>query len=138
MNSVHLYGRIAKDIDLKVNSNGTEYCDFSIAVDRYMGKDKDKQTDFINCKAFSKTANLLKTYFPKGRGILIEGSLHFDKYEKDGETKTYVYVAAEKVHFTAGESGKNKKESTPQPAADNLPQLPDFVPGAGDDDDLPF
>lgn len=137
MNNVQIYGRMTADVDLKVNTNGTEYCNFTIAVDRYMGKDKERQTDFINCKAFSKTASLLKTYFPKGRGILIDGSLHFDRYDKDGETRTYAYVTVEKVHFTAGKSGDSGKNyAQPTSASDN--ELPDFVPTSSEDEDLPF
>ena len=109
MNSVQLHGRLTKDIELRTNTNGTEYCNFSIAVDRYMGKDKEKQTDFIPCKAYGKTAALLKTFFGKGKEIVASGTLHLDKYEKDGEMQNYIYVSISQVEFC----GSAKKEDKP-------------------------
>ncbi len=109
MNSVQLHGRLTKDIELRTNTNGTEYCNFSIAVDRYMGKDKEKQTDFIPCKAYGKTAALLNTFFGKGKEIVASGTLHLDKYEKDGEMQNYIYVSISQVEFC----GSAKKEDKP-------------------------
>lgn len=134
MNKIMLHGRMTADAELKVNTNGTEYCNFAIAVDRYMGKDKDKQTDFIQCKAYSKTANLINTYFKKGKEIVADGSLHFDRYEKDGEKRTYAYVTVEHVEFCGGKSSTEQTNNQP---SNELSGLPDFVEDSSDED-LPF
>ena len=135
MNKIMLHGRMADNAELKVNINGTEYCNFTIAVDRYMGKDKEKQADFIKCKAFSKTASLINTYFKKGKEIVADGSLHFDKYDKDGEKRTYAYVTVEHVEFCGGKSTSEQAGSS-MPNEDN--SLPDFTEENGTEEDLPF
>ena len=136
MNSVQLHGRLTKDIELRTNTNGTEYCNFSIAVDRYMGKDKEKQTDFIPCKAYGKTAALLNTFFGKGKEIVASGTLHLDKYEKDGEMQNYIYVSISQVEFC----GSAKKEDKPVNDTTSSPaEQAGFEPvESADPDDLPF
>lgn len=135
MNKIMLHGRMTADTELKVNTNGTEYCNFTIAVDRYMGKDKDKQADFISCKAFSKTASLINTYFKKGKEIVAEGALHFDKYDKDGEKRTYAYVTVERVEF-CGSKAAQEQPGNSLPNEEN--GLPDFTEDTGSEEDLPF
>lgn len=129
MNRVMLHGRMTSDVEIKVNSNGTEYCNFCIAVDKYMGKGKPKETDFINCKAYSKTAILLNTYFGKGKEIVCEGTLHFDKYEKDGENRFYSYVSINNVEFC----GSGKSQIQTEESISKTSILNDT-----EDDDLPF
>ena len=82
MNKVILKGRLTADPELSNTSTGVEYCNFSIAVDRYAGKDKEPETDFVPCKAWRQSAVFITKYFSKGKEILVEGSIRFDKYEK--------------------------------------------------------
>lgn len=142
MNSVQLHGRLTKDIELKVNINGTEYCNFIIAVDRYMGKDKEKQTDFIPCKAYGKTAVFLNTSFGKGKEIVVNGTLHRDKYEKDGEKQNYIHVLVSNAEFCGPKQEQNESTqpgnqsvSTPPPPAEQVGLEP---MESVDPDDLPF
>lgn len=99
MNKVILKGRLTADPELSNTSTGVEYCNFSIAVDRYVGKDKDHETDFVPCKAWRQSAALITKYFTKGKEILVEGSIRFDKYEKDGEKRINAYVSVDRVYF---------------------------------------
>lgn len=142
MNSVQLHGRLTKDIELKTNTNGTEYCNFDIAINRYMGKDKEEQTDFIPCKAYGKTAVFLNTFFGKGKEIVANGTLHHDKYEKDGEKQNYIHVLVSNAEFCGPKQEQNKSTqpgnqsvSTPPSPAEQV----DFKPmESADPYDLPF
>ncbi len=145
MNKVALKGRMTADAEMKSTANGVEYCNFSIAVDRYQGKDKERTTDFIPCKAWRQTAAFIDKYFGKGKEILIsDGELHFDKYEKDGENRTYSYVEVKAVEFCGNKSdATNTNPSGPadtdplQTVKDRLDAVMDDTP-APTDDDLPF
>lgn len=99
MNSLILKGRLTADPELKNTSNATEYCDFTVAVDRYAGKDKDKETDFVPCRAWRHTAVFVDEYFKKGQEILIDGELRIDRYEKDGEKRTYSFCQVNRAEF---------------------------------------
>ena len=122
MNKVILSGgRLTADPDLKTTNTGIEYCTFTIAIDRKTGKDKEKITDFIPCKAWQKTAVFINSYFSKGKLITLEGSFNIDKYvDKDGENKTYSYINVGQVEFCGAKSDStNNNNSVPASFNDN-------------------
>lgn len=145
MNRVIIKGRLTHDPELSNTSTGIEYCNFSVAVDRYVGKDKQPETDFIPCKAWRQSAVFITKYFNKGKEILVEGSIHFDKYEKDGEKRIYASVSAERVEFCGGKSDfKSSADIKHDDDASSYVVPPQYVTSANDvtdisnDDDLPF
>ena len=132
MNSLILKGRLTADPELKQTSNATDYADFTVAIDRFAGKDKEKETDFIPCRAWRQTALFIHEYFKKGSEILIGGEMRVDKYEKDGEKRTYSYCTVSRAEFC----GSKKDNSA---SSGNAPQNANFEtmqPVSGDD--LPF
>lgn len=98
INKVIIMGRIVNDLELRQTTSGTEVLRFSVAVDRY-SKDKENDTDFINCVAFGKTASFIGNYFSKGRMIAIEGNIKTGSYEKDGHKIYTTDVIVDKAHF---------------------------------------
>lgn len=103
-------GRITKDIELQTGKTGSEYCKFTVAIDREKDKSGDKKTDFVDCTAFGKTAAFVAKYFKKGDGIIVLGRFESDKYtSKDGMTRTNWSVNVREVYFPAS---KGKSEQT--------------------------
>ena len=141
MNKVIIKGRLTADPKLSNTSTGVEYCNFTVAVDRYVGKDKESETDFIPCKAWRQSAVFVNKYFAKGKEILVEGSIRFDKYEKDGEKRTSASVSVEIVEFCGGKSDtKPSIDVNPEqnsPSYSTTAASSDFTE-IGSDDDLPF
>ena len=105
MNKVILIGRITKDIEVKKSQGNKHYTRFSLAVPRPMVKD---ETDFINCVAFGKVAELMEKYLHKGDKIAVEGKIQIGKYTtKDGEKRNIVDVIVENIQFL-GEKKETK------------------------------
>ena len=105
MNIVVLIGRLTKGIELKKSQNDKYYTRFTLAVPRQTAKD---ETDFINCVAFGKVAELMEKYLHKGDKIGIEGKIQVAKYTtKEGEKRTQFDVFVDNVQFL--EENKNKK-----------------------------
>lgn len=132
MNKVLLMGRITAAPELRKTQAGTSVLRFTIAVDRY-AKD-ERQTDFINCVAFSNTADFITRYFDKGRMIAIEGNIKTGSYEdKNGEKRYTTDIFVEKAYFTG-----EKKETS---SGGVLP-LDDMIDGGFDEisdiGDAPF
>ena len=96
MNCINIIGRLTKDPELKFGQSGTAFARFSIAVPRKMDKDK---TDFFNCVAFKKTAEVISEYFKKGNQIGITGSLQTNEYEVNGEKRKSVDIFVENITF---------------------------------------
>ena len=121
LNRVILMGRITQDLDLRQTPNGTPVLTFNVAVDRgYAKQGEDRQTDFITCVAWQKTAEFISRYFGKGRMIAIEGNLRTRTYDDKNGSKHYVTeVYVDNVSFT-GEAKQNNysSEYAAQRAAD--------------------
>ena len=105
-------GRITKDIDLQTGKTGSEYCKFTVAIDREKDKNGDKKTDFVDCTAWNKTAAFVQKYFKKGDGIIVLGRFESDKYTgKDGISRTNWSVNVREVYFPASK-GKSEQTNT--------------------------
>lgn len=92
MNTAIIMGRLTADPELRSTQSGMSVCRFTVAVDRYV-KDAEKQTDFIPCVSFGKTAETVSKYFFKGLKILVSGNIKTGSYQD----KRYPDVK----HFTA-------------------------------------
>lgn len=125
MNKIILAGRLTRPAELKVGNSGSEYCKFTVAVDR-RGKDQnDKKTDFFDCTAFGKTGAFVDKYFAKGDGIEIIGRMESDKYtDKDNKTRTTWGVTVEEVYFPLGKGKSDRTETTPSEQSASEAELP--------------
>lgn len=101
MNKVTLCGRTTRDIELRYTPSNKAYIQFTIACDN--GKDKDgnkRDSDFINCVAWGKTAEVIAEYVKQGNRFLVSGSFKTDKYETDnGENRYRSYVLVKEFEF---------------------------------------
>ena len=125
MNKIILAGRLTRPAELKVGNSGSEYCKFTVAVDR-RGKDQnDKKTDFFDCTAFGKTGAFVDKYFARGDGIEIIGRMESDKYtDKDNKTRTTWGVTVEEVYFPLGKGKSDRTETTPSEPSAAEAELP--------------
>ena len=91
INNIVLVGRTTKTIELKQNKNGTNYVQFTLAVNRpYKGEQGGQQADFINCVAWNKTAETIANYVLKGTMIGVEGRLQVRNYENEAGIRQYI------------------------------------------------
>ena len=118
LNKVILMGRITQELELKQTTNGAAVLSFNVAVDRnYTKQGEEKQTDFITCVAWRKTAAFINNYFGKGRMIALEGQLRSRTYDDKNGTKHYVTeVYVDNVSFT-GEPKQGGNSSAPSQSA---------------------
>ena len=108
MNSIHLMGRFTAQPEIR-EANDNKYVKFCLAVDR---RSKDKKTDFIDCIAWNKTAEIISKYFSKGSQILVAGNLETSTYERDGKNVKSYSVRVNEVYFTSTSSSKEEGKSS--------------------------
>lgn len=101
INNVTIIGRTTKDIELRATSSGTNNASFSLAVERnFKNANGEKETDFINCVAWRKTAEILAQYAPKGSMIGVRGRIQTRNYENNQGVRVYVTeVVADEVQL---------------------------------------
>ena len=122
LNQVTLFGRLTKDPDLRYSQSGIANVYITIAVDRGMSKEKRQEAqannqptaDFIACKAFGKTAEMLGNYFHKGNRILVEGRIQIGSYDKDGQRVFATDIIVNRVHFVESASENTGQANTPE------------------------
>ena len=134
MNNIILIGRLTKEVELRYLPNtGTAMAYFTLAVDRnYKNKEGKKETDFINIKFSGKVAENIAKYVSKGSLVGVEGSLRIDRYEKDGEYKTFTNVFGRNIQFLDTKKSSENSHETFIPSLD--PQGFQAI----DDEDIPF
>ena len=101
MNIAVLIGRLTAKPELSKTKNGDSYTRFTLAVDRdNVDSNGNRETDFFDCIAWRKTAELISKYFTKGNRIGIEGAMHTRTYKtQDGSNRKNYEVSVSKFHF---------------------------------------
>lgn len=112
INKATLCGRITKDLEVKVLSNGNKILSFGLATNR-VWKDqqgtKHEDTCFHNIISFGKTAENIAQYCGKGDELYIEGRIQNRTYDKQDGSKGYVSeIVLETFQF--GQKKEIKKE----------------------------
>ena len=136
MNHVILYGRMARDVDIKYSEkNGLAIASFSVACDRYDTKTKKNVADFIRCVAFGKTAENIGDYFSKGTPIIAVGQIRNEEYtDKQGNKRYSTNVVVNKFEFCDKKGEGTAKQAT-APQQGGFESFGETVP---DDVEIPF
>lgn len=139
MNKVILLGRLVRDPEVRY-SQGAEplaVARYTLAVDRPMKKNGEKEADFISCVAFGKLGEFAEKHLKKGQQIAIEGRLQVRSWEDNEGKKRWTTEVVVGAHYFCGK----KEESGAAPAAGQATPSDGFYPvdeDIEDDGDLPF
>jgi len=128
MNNVNLIGRMTRDAEIRYTATTNKMvAAFTLAVDK-----RNEGTNFFNCEAWGKTAEIIQKYTAKGRQIAVYGELDNDVYESNGKNVTRTKIVVREVTLLGKREDKTENvDFTQETAVDNVPVF-------GDDDDLPF
>ena|ERR1051325_4426238 len=158
LNKVMLIGRLTRDPEVRMFSNGGKVAHFGFAVNN---RKKNQQTGqwedepvYLDCEAFNrgefgKTADLVEQYLRKGRQVFIEGHLKLDQWndKQSGEKRQKLKIVVDHVEFLdsrpEGERGSAPVQRSSSPAAPEQemppPDLPMQGPPPGQGEgDIPF
>ena len=101
LNSVNIMGNLTRDPELKYTNSGKSVCNLSIANNRIYSSGGEKVTEvsYFDVEVWGAVAENCAKYLSKGRGIIVEGRLRQDRWEKDGKVQSRVRITATNVHF---------------------------------------
>lgn len=105
-NKVVITGRITKDLELKETKKGTKVCEFTLATNRPMDREK---ADFINVIVWDKQAENLCKYQKKGNLIAVFGEIRTDSYEVEGKKRYKTYVLCNQLEYLSKYEGGNQQ-----------------------------
>mgnify|MGYP001422914965 CR=1 FL=1 len=89
-NSIMLIGNLGKDPEVKQLESGKSVAKISLATsDTYKKENGEKVTDtqWHNCVAWGKTAELMGTLLKKGKEVAVQGKLTYRNYEDSNGVK---------------------------------------------------
>lgn len=152
MNKVQILGTITRDINLTYTQSGSAIANFGIAYnDKWKGQDGQMQekAHFFDVSVFGKQAEIISQFFNKGSRILIDGSLDFQSWEKDGQKQSKVGIKMNGFSFI---DRKSDGVTTPQqqsypaqqatayqpPVQQQMPNTPPTLPIDDEDGGIPF
>lgn len=157
MNLIEITGRLTRDPESHLTSNGTMTSSYGLAVrSGYDSQSKQEECFFIDCTSFGKQAEYMNKYPHKGDLIAVVGRLVQNKFmRKDGTEVKRLEVIATSVETLIrkvpnGESeGEYEQKGAPTQARENREkrqayenamqaQAPVSNMPKLDDDDLPF
>ena len=126
MNKHILHGTLGRDPEVRYTGDNMAIANITVATDDYVKK--ETVTDWHNCVAFGKTAEILEKHFHKGDGIVLEGKIKTRKWEdKDGNARYSTETVVERIEFVKGKSGDKASKPAKQDEED-----------AFEDDSIPF
>lgn len=112
INQVTIVGRITRDPELKMTTEGTPVANITLAVNRhYKNHNGEIETDFVQCTLWRKAAENTAQYCRKGAVIGITGRIQTRNYENNDGKRVYVTeVVAESVRFLDKKPAPSKEE----------------------------
>jgi single-strand DNA-binding protein len=151
VNKVILVGNLGRDPEVRYAPSGDAIANFRLATtDRYKDKTSGEMkevTEWHNCSAFGRQAEIVGEYLKKGSSIYLEGKLRTRSYEKDGVTKYVTEIRIDNFQMLGGRpsnAGQSNDDATSgnnargtgrpaRPAGTRNTPVSDY-----DDDQIPF
>jgi single-strand DNA-binding protein len=117
-----LIGRITKAPEMRATTSGTQIATFGLATNHiYKDKAGQKQetTQFHNCVAFGRTAEIIGQYITKGQEAMVQGRIQYDTYQKKDGTKGYATrIIVENLQMGQKPIGSKQAPSEPIKVSD--------------------
>ncbi len=116
MNRVLLTGRLTRDPEMRVVSNGKTVTQFSLATNEYRGG--QEKAEFHTVVTWDRLAQICSQYLGKGQLVAIEGRIHTRQWEDERKVRHWkTEIVASQVEML---SGRRKKDYAAESAAEAL------------------
>ena len=102
MNKIIIIGNLGRDPEMRYSASGTPMTNFSVATSRRytVGDEQREQTEWFNCTASGRLADVCNQYLARGRQVYVEGRLSTRQYDRrDGTPGFSLDVFVTDVQF---------------------------------------
>lgn len=135
LNKCTFIGNLGKDPEMRATKDGGQVASISIGCgESWKDKQGAKQehTEWINCTAFDRTAEIIGQYLKKGSKVYIEGKQKTEKYQaKDGTDRYSTKIIIMKMLMLDSRGAQKPAEQSIANDTDIAQDIPGF------DDDFP-
>ena len=109
MFNITAVGRLTADPELRYTQSGTAICTFSLATNRYAGKEKGQVTDYIDITVWGPMGETHSKQLGKGHMVSVAGELIQERWEKDGSKFSKHTITGTNVEYLS----KPRTDSAP-------------------------
>lgn len=150
INLVCITGNLTRDPELRQTQGGTPILSFGVAVNDKRKNQQGEWVDYpnyVDCVVFGLRAEKLATFMTKGMKVAIEGKLHYQSWEKDGQKRSKLEVVVDNIDLMSKSSQQQQPYNVPQQQVPQAPQQAQpqqqvaySAPPAAEvyDEDIPF
>ena len=115
LNNCQFIGRLGKDPEIRNMSNGDPVASFSLACG-WKGKSSEG-TEWVNCVAYGKLADIIGQYVRKGSQIYVSGKMKTKKWQdKSGSDRYTTEINVDQMQLLGGKSddgGQRQQQRAP-------------------------
>ncbi len=100
LNSIIIEGNLTKDAEFDSTPKGTEFCIFSVAVNRFFksGDEIQHEVSYFDAEAWGKLCENSRNILTKGTLVRIVGRLRQDRWTgDDGKARSRIKIVAEHI-----------------------------------------
>jgi single-strand DNA-binding protein len=138
LNRCEFIGRLGKDPESRFLPSGNQVCSFSIASgqswkDKNTG-DKKEKTEWTQCEAFGKLAEICATYLKKGAQVYVSGRKETQEWEKDGVKKYMTKIIIDQMQMLGSKGDAPIAAAAPASSPEQIKK--EFDDSMGED--IPF
>ena len=127
-------GRLTRDPELRSTAGGLSVLSFSVASNESRRNDAgewEERPSYVDCAAFGRYAESLAKRLSRGCKVVVEGRLRWSRWERDGQARTKLELAVDRVELLDGGSGAGAREpQPPRPPEDDVDAQFAAIPSA--------
>jgi len=114
MHKIVIIGHLGRDPEMKYTPDGQAVTTFSVASSRKYktaAGEQREETEWFNCSAWGKLADVCNQYLTKGKQVYVEGRLKTRSYQaQNGETRFSIDVTCQEIQFLGGGQGQGQSQ----------------------------
>ena len=119
VNRVFLLGNLGRDPEIKYLPNGNQVTNFSLATsEKREGKE---YTEWHRITAFGKLAEICGEHLIKGTKVWVEGRIHYESWEKEGEKRSATKIIIHQLKILSGGHWDEKNQGDPEGPDEEVP-----------------
>lgn len=129
LNNCQFIGRLGKDPEVSYMPNGNAVSNFTVAVGEQWKDNngvKQERTEWVQCAAFGKLAEIIGEYLQKGKQVFISGKMKTEKYQaQDGSDRYSTKIVVRDMQMLGGKSdagGQHAPQQRPAQQPQRAPQ----------------
>jgi len=112
VHKITIIGNLGRDPEMRYTPEGQAVVTFSVASSRKYktaAGEQREETEWFNCSAWGKLADVCNEYLTKGKQVYVEGRLKTRSYQaQNGETRFSIDVTCQEIQFLGGGQGQER------------------------------